>query len=60
VAYYDVKDNSWNSLTVTGNTPSPRRWHATTIIPNSARVMVSGGYNGSPLNDFYQLDLGTS
>jgi hypothetical protein len=57
IGYNDLKNNTWNSLATVGNKPSPRRWHATTLVPNTSKVIMSGGYDGNSLDDMWEFDL---
>lgn len=48
----------FSSPTVTGTLPSPRSWHASTVLPRQ-RIFVHGGYDGNHiLTDSFVLDLG--
>ena len=44
--------------TITGTLPSPRSWHASTVLPRQ-RIFVHGGYDGNQiLTDSFVFDIG--
>ncbi len=44
--------------TMTGTLPSPRSWHASTVLPRQ-RIFVHGGYDGNQiLTDSFVFELG--
>jgi len=49
----------FSTPTITGTLPSPRSWHASTVLPRQ-RIFVHGGYDGNQiLTDSFVFDLGT-
>jgi hypothetical protein len=50
----------WTSLVATGNPPSARSDHTAIYDPVRDRMIVFGGYDGSPRNDTWALTLGGS
>jgi len=53
---YDVSSNSWSSLSISGESPSPRHGHSLTVIAN--KIYCFGGMAGSKFyNDLHILDL---
>jgi len=54
-------DMKWCKLEMSGISPSPRRWHTLTQIPNyKNKYLVFGGYDGNKSNllkDLHELDL---
>jgi N-acetylneuraminic acid mutarotase len=54
---YDLINNVWRLVPMTGSPPTPRHSHSAVVYEDS--MFVFGGYDGNYRNDFHALHLPT-
>ncbi len=55
---YDLTTNTWTSLDTGGNPPAARALHSVVYLPDTGRLLMFGGYNGSVyLGDTWAYDI---
>jgi N-acetylneuraminic acid mutarotase len=55
---YDLATNTWASLDTGGNPPAARALHSVVYLPDTGRLLMFGGYNGSVyLGDTWAYDI---